>query len=158
VELAVSIPTLIQNATPTGFRGAGLSGVNWTEPFLYLNVSVNLTFTVVIVARLLAHRHYIRSVIGSKHASHYTGVAAMLIESSAIYGVVALCFAILLARGSPATELFLAPTVQTQVRASMIGIHTNIADRPFTDDRSTLDHVPRWPGQGLDCRRHFDEL
>jgi hypothetical protein len=99
--------------------GFGVQTQEWTEPFLYLNVSVNTTFTLLIVGRLLVHRNSVKGAFGNaqSNSSQYIGVVAMLIESCAIYSVVGLTFAVLLSRSSPAVPLLRPLTVMAQVRS-----------------------------------------
>jgi hypothetical protein len=115
----ISILSFITELGPSSVGENTVAGIDWAEPYLYLNVSVNVTFTVLIVARLLLHKRHIQTTAGSQYAVDYMGVSAMLIESSMMYSVVALLFAILLARGSSAAALFLPAVPHTQVRVRL---------------------------------------
>jgi hypothetical protein len=114
---AISIPDIIENvrSAGVGLNGGSIGGISWTTVMPYLNITINIVFTLLIVIRLLAHRRYIRRTVGTKLGSQYTGLAAMLIESSALYAIVGLLFEILLARNSPISLLFFSPMTQAQV-------------------------------------------
>jgi hypothetical protein len=111
----MSIPVLIQFSINSANLENTVGGVNWSKPSLYTTLSVDLTFTILIATRLLAHRHYIRKELGSKLGSHYTGVVAILVESRGIYSLCVLLGVVLFSCNSPAQYLFLYSLTSVQV-------------------------------------------
>jgi hypothetical protein len=90
---------------------------------------VNVTFTLLVLIRLLAHRRWVRRELGPGYSHQYTSIAVILVESSALYAVIALLFAILLARNSPLASLSVAPMVQAQVipmNASILALYSSM--------------------------------
>lgn len=74
----------------------------------------------MIAARLWLYRYKITSVLGSSHGSHYIGVAAMVVESAAIYSTFALLFIIPFGVGNPIANTFLQVLSQVQVRLARL--------------------------------------
>ena len=80
-----------------------------------MSVALNLGITSAIVARLLFMRSRLQSVLGPRHTELYTSVAALLIESAALYSVWALANIILYARVDVMQNIVLGPLGQIQV-------------------------------------------
>jgi len=116
-ELALGLLWLIQISSPSSspFQTSAADTINWTLPYLSVAVSLNVVVTLMIVARLLAHRHYMTKVLGPGHVSHYTGVAAMIVESAALYSAFALLFIIPFGVGNSIANTFLQALSQVQV-------------------------------------------
>lgn len=68
-----------------------LSPFTFPIPVIYwaLCLALNIGLTVLIVAKLLSRRSIVRRCFGAEHGSTYTGLAAMMVESSLLYSVVA---------------------------------------------------------------------
>jgi hypothetical protein len=56
--------------------------------FSSLSTVVNVILAVLIVARLVYHRRYVRNTLGVEHGSPYTNVITMCVESSALMVIV----------------------------------------------------------------------
>ena len=89
--------------------------VKFTLSYFSLSLSLNLLLTLLIVLRLLVHRHRTQRHLGAKHATHYTSIAAMLVESSALYSTFSLIFIVSYVRTSPVQNLFLPVLAEVQV-------------------------------------------
>lgn len=83
--------------------------------YFTLSLSLNAVLTLLITARLLMYRHRARVQLGVNHGTPYTSIAAMLVESSALYSTVSLIFIISYARNSPIQNLVLPILGQVQV-------------------------------------------
>ncbi|KIK65899.1 hypothetical protein GYMLUDRAFT_951611 [Collybiopsis luxurians FD-317 M1] len=83
------------------------SGINFTIPYYALSLALNILVTLLIVFRLLLHRHRITRAMGSSHGSQYTSLVAIVVESAAIYSSFALAFLIPFGLNSPVAQLFL---------------------------------------------------
>lgn len=82
--------------------------VNFATPYWSLSIALNIILTMMIVGRILWVKRSIRQALGDQHTRTYTSIAAMLIESAAMYSATALVYIICYALNSPAQELFLA--------------------------------------------------
>ncbi|KAF9457968.1 hypothetical protein BDZ94DRAFT_1174596 [Collybia nuda] len=82
-------------------------GINYTSPYYAMSLALNILVTIMIVTRLLVYRHRINRVMGKSHGTHYTYLAAMIIESAAIYSTFSLLFLIPFAFKHPLSQLFL---------------------------------------------------
>ena len=89
--------------------------VNWTIPFLSLTISLNILVTIAIVIRIQMYRSRLSKALGSHHASHYTSVSAMIVESAAIYSAFAIVLLVTFAINSPVFNIFLQAMSQVQV-------------------------------------------
>lgn len=77
----------------------------------------------MIVVRLLWHRYTIGNTLGEKHTAMYTGLAAMFVESAALYGITGLVYLICYARNSYVQNLVLGVLSQTEVRLVLPVMH-----------------------------------
>ena len=86
-------------------------GLHTVPPTIYIlaysisSLALNLTATGFIAGRLLAYRHRIVSQLGRGHGHHYVGIAAVVVESAAIYTGFLLIVIVAYALQSPATNL-----------------------------------------------------
>jgi len=103
---AFSILTLFQAERP----GANLwthTTVQFAVPYWSMTIAINATMTLAIAYRLLSMRRRVTSTLGAEHGGMYTSVAAMIVESAAIYSVTGLVFIICYARHSNVQNLVL---------------------------------------------------
>ena len=91
------------------------SAVNFGVAYWSMSVGLNLGITAAIVARLLYMRSRLQTLLGSRSTELYTSVAALLIESAALYSVWALANIILYARADIMQNIVLGPLGQIQV-------------------------------------------
>jgi hypothetical protein len=89
--------------------------VNWTVPFFSVSLGLNLLVTLMIVSSLLFYRWKVNRVLGAGHGAQYLSLAAMLIESAALYATWALLFLIPFMLNNPISEVFLQALGQVQV-------------------------------------------
>ncbi|EJD50116.1 hypothetical protein AURDEDRAFT_112270 [Auricularia subglabra TFB-10046 SS5] len=61
-------------------------------PYFSLSISLNLILTLMIVTKLLLARRSIHRAVGEEHGRAYVGVAAMVVESAALYSVSSIVF------------------------------------------------------------------
>ncbi|KAF5310069.1 hypothetical protein D9619_010313 [Psilocybe cf. subviscida] len=99
------------------------NSVNFTPPYFWLTISLNLTLTTAIVARLLVFRWRISKALGSRYGSHYTSIAAMLIESALIYSGGALLFIVPFGLNSPLSNMFIQVLAEIQIIAPLLIIY-----------------------------------
>ncbi|KAH8103707.1 hypothetical protein DFH11DRAFT_1734629 [Phellopilus nigrolimitatus] len=96
------------------------TAVNFGIPYWSLSAGLNVLVTALIVARLFLIRARTRAVLSTHHARTYTGVAAMLVESAALYSAAALVFVVAYARGSNVQNLVLPLLGQVQAVAPLL--------------------------------------
>ncbi|KAG8215369.1 hypothetical protein J3R82DRAFT_8966 [Butyriboletus roseoflavus] len=112
-ELMVSSSTLTvpppgMPVTSSLYIYNGLHGVPPTIYALAYSISslaLNLTATGFIAGRLLVYRHRVVSQLGREHGKLYVGIAAVVVESAAIYTGFLLIVIVAYALASPATNL-----------------------------------------------------
>lgn len=97
-------------------------GINYTSPYYAMSLALNILVTIMIVTRLLLCRHRIKRALGTAHATQYTYLAAMIIESAAIYSTFSLLFLIPFGFGHPLSQLFLQALSPVQVCALYLTI------------------------------------
>ena len=117
VWLAMGLMWLLQISSSGPFEN---SSINWTIPYFTLSLSLNILVTIAIVLRLLVYRHRIAGVLGSSHGSQYTSIAAMIVESAAIYSVFSICFLIPFALNSSISQIFLQALGQVQTSSTLL--------------------------------------
>ncbi len=80
---------LLQVSAASPFVNAKL---DFTIPYFSISLAINLFVTIAIVSRLLLFRRRIASVLGPSHGTQYTSVAALIIESAALFSVFSVLF------------------------------------------------------------------
>ena len=80
-----------------------------------MSLSLNISMTIAICARLLFYRRRITRVLGKNHGTQYTSVAAMIIESSFLYSAFSLLFLIPFALNNPIQNAFIQLMGEIQV-------------------------------------------
>ena len=100
-------------------ESCGWGDVRFLLPHFAVSVSLNVLLTLMIVVRLVLHTRNIRAITGPQAGiiRLYKTIAAMLIESSALYSVNSLLLIGLWAARSGASGIFLPAFSQTQVRS-----------------------------------------
>jgi hypothetical protein len=81
-----------------------------------ISLSVNILLTILIAARLLMYRRRaMLAALPHGHATHYVSLAAIFVESAALYSIVALAFIISYALNNPINQIFLCMASSAQV-------------------------------------------
>lgn len=120
------------------------NGINFTLPYLSLSLALNILLTIAIVLRLLTFRYHIVSALGPKYGTQYTSIAAMIIESAALYSTVSITFLVLFGIGNAVSQVFIQSLNQFQV-GLFEGLTISFSS-PSTDDRHAPNRVPRRAG------------
>jgi len=90
---AMSIITVWNNSLPNAhFFGA--TSKAFATSWVILSMTLNIILTLLIVGRLLHARKKLVAVLGKQHARLYTSIAAMVVESAALYSGLSLLFII----------------------------------------------------------------
>ncbi|KIJ64927.1 hypothetical protein HYDPIDRAFT_89869 [Hydnomerulius pinastri MD-312] len=116
-SIAMGIMFLIQVSTTNPYV---TSNINFTLPYLSISLALNIIVTIAIVLRLLTLRYRIVSVLGATYGTQYTSIAAMIIESAALYSVLSVAFLVLFGIGNAVSEVFLQSLSQFQIIATLL--------------------------------------
>ncbi|KAF9495050.1 hypothetical protein BDN71DRAFT_917198 [Pleurotus eryngii] len=110
--------------------------VDFGVPYFSLSVALNVLITMMISIRLLMFRHSLRKVLGPQAMSvPYASIAAMLIESSALYAGISLIFIGGYGAKSVVSNMFLPNMVMAQFLAPML-IILRVAQRRAWDSKT----------------------
>jgi len=120
-SFSLSVVWLIQVSAPASSPWGNLSNaINFTAPYFWMSLSLNISMTIAICARLLFYRRRITRVLGPNHGTQYTSVAAMIVESSFIYSAFSLLFLIPFALNNPIQNAFIQLMGEIQVIATLL--------------------------------------
>lgn len=80
-----------------------------------ISLGSNIVMTTLITVRLLLYRRTLLQRLPAQHARHYVSLLTIIVESAALYSVVALLFLITYAINNPINQIFLGFASFTQV-------------------------------------------
>lgn len=80
-----------------------------------ISLGINIILTILITLRLVMYRRSIMSRLPAEYAAHYVSLAAIIVESAAIYSVFAILFLITYAVNNPTNQVLLAFASSAQV-------------------------------------------
>ncbi len=93
--------------------------MSYGTAYYAISLGVNILLTVLIMFRLYMYRRrLLQASLPSEHGKHYVSLAALIIESAALYSVFALMFLISYAVQHPINQIFLGVASSTQVMFS----------------------------------------
>ena len=72
--------------------------------------------TILISVRLLTYRRNLMKYLPAEYAKHYLSLLAIIVESAALYSIVALVFLVAYAFTIPSAELLITVALFAQVR------------------------------------------
>ncbi|KAG6369581.1 hypothetical protein JVT61DRAFT_14240 [Boletus reticuloceps] len=133
-SVALGIGFLIQVSTTNPYV---TNGVNFTLPYLSLSLALNILLTIAIVLRLLTFRYRTVAVLGPKYGTHYTSIAAMIIESAALYSAVSVTFLVLFGIGNAVSQVFLQSLNQFQTIATLLIVFRVAQGKGWTEETAT---------------------
>ncbi|KLO16594.1 hypothetical protein SCHPADRAFT_847980 [Schizopora paradoxa] len=133
-SFVVGILFLLQLSATSPFVS---SGINWTIPYFSISLAINIFVTIAIVARLLLFRRRIASVLGPNHGSQYTSVAAMIIESAALFSVFSILFLVPFGLNSSVSQIFLQSMGQVQACATILIILRAASGKAWSAETQT---------------------
>lgn len=84
-----------------------------------ISLGVNIVLTLLIAIRLFVYRRKASKVLPEGHGNHYLSLAAIFIESAALYSIMALAFIISYAVNNPINQIFLCLASSAQVCLSV---------------------------------------
>jgi len=101
------------------------------------SVALNVLVTLLIVWRLMDTRRTLKQALGAEHAKAYTSIAAMLIESAALYSGVGIIRIVAYARKSDVQNLVLPCLEAAQGIAPMLIILRVVQGREWSNGLTT---------------------
>lgn len=87
--------------------------------YFAISLGNNIILTILITIRLLKFRRQVLAALPAQHAKHYVSIAAIIIESAALYSFFAVLFLITYALDNPLNQIFLAVASAAQVCISI---------------------------------------
>src|SRR4051794_17066932 len=108
--------TLIESVLPTQSFWSAIA-VKFALAYYALTTSYTIVITSLMIARiLLVRRAFIKATGRREYGTQYLSIAAMLIESSALYTIWGIIFLGLYIVNNPVQFIFLASLSEVQVR------------------------------------------
>ncbi|KAG2052037.1 hypothetical protein BDR06DRAFT_915872 [Suillus hirtellus] len=117
-SIVMGIMWLLQLSSSSPFFTS--TNINYTVPYLSLSLALNIIITIAIVLRLLTYRHQISKALGPRFGAQYTSIAAMIVESAALYSTFSLALLILFLLNNPISAAFIELLPQIQVVAMLL--------------------------------------
>ena len=113
--------TLYKTSRPDSSLFSGVT-VSFGLPYFTISVALNVLLTLLIACRLLLHDYNFKKAVGSpsRLSSVYKSIVSILIESSALYAVVSICFIVPYAMSHHASAIFLAMLSRVQIIAPLL--------------------------------------
>ncbi|KAF8055310.1 hypothetical protein FPV67DRAFT_1789038 [Lyophyllum atratum] len=127
---------LVQVSAPAGNLWAS-SSINFVLPYFCTSLALNIVSTIVIVTRLLWFRRRTSNMLGKAHGTQYTSIAAMVVESAAVYSVSSLCFLVPFIVNHPIQNVFLGLLSPAQVIAPLLIILRVAQGRAWSSNTGT---------------------
>jgi hypothetical protein len=128
---------MVFKPSTTSLFSAITFNVNWTLPYGFLTVMFNVTLSTAIVVRLIVHRCHLAKVLGKGHGTEYTQIAAIIIESCAVYTITALALLVPFALHNPIGVLFVQFGAQTAILAPLLIIYRIAQGKAMTRETTT---------------------
>jgi hypothetical protein len=108
-----------------------------------ISLSANIILTLLIIGRLVSYRRTLIQSLPAESANHYISLAAVIIESAALYSVFAILFLITYAVNNPTNQVWLAVASACQVRVPFCPLATY--SQTAVANREPSHHLP--PGR-----------
>jgi len=126
--------TLYKTSRPDSSLFSGIT-VSFGLPYFTISVALNVLLTIIIAWRLMLHGRNLKKAVGLPTSGIFTiykSVVTMLIESSALYAVVSICFIVPYAMSRHESAIFLSVLARVQIIAPLLIIRRVATQRAFT--------------------------
>lgn len=150
-SIALGMAGLIMSAGSSVF-----SYVTLTLAYYIMSVSLNVIVTISIAARLLLFRRRMSQALGPGHKSSYASMAAMLVESAAIYSVFGILFMVPFGLNYPLGNVFFQCVNQIQTVSSLLIIFRVATGRAWSDRTTT--QAMTVSGSGPNALKNFTSI
>lgn len=91
--------------------------MNFTLPYFCVSLALNFIATIAIVCRLMYYRRRISSTLGTAYGVHYTTIAAIVVESAALYSTSSVLFLVPFILNHPIQNIFVQLLSPLQVQS-----------------------------------------
>jgi hypothetical protein len=108
--------------------------------YYIISLSVNILLTILISIRLFMYRRTIMSTLPEEHAKHYVSLATIMVESAALYSILALMFIVTYAINNPLNQIFLGAASSGQVCVNL-SFYFPVAEQVSTANRWISDYL-----------------
>ncbi|KAK0447855.1 uncharacterized protein EV420DRAFT_1275960 [Desarmillaria tabescens] len=129
-SFTLSLMWLIQVCNPN-YSLWVFKSVNFTTPFLYVSLAINIVMTLAIVSRLMMYRWRISRIMGKQYGNHYTNLVTMLIESTMLYAVFSMLSIIPFSLKHPIQNVFI------QIVSTLMIIFRVASGQAWSSDTAT---------------------
>ncbi|KAJ8508805.1 hypothetical protein ONZ45_g8963 [Pleurotus djamor] len=110
-----------------------VEGANFTAPYFWYNLTLHLVATASIVGRLLYFRSRIEAA-GPGLGSQYIGIAAMVVESDALYSTILLLFLIPFQLQHPIQGIFIQLLGTAHIIPSLLIVYRVASGKAWSND------------------------
>jgi len=148
--LVVAIPGLMTLAsfalgTLWTLQSANFGLYTWSSisigtAYYAVSLGVNIILTALIVIRLLLYRRQLRTLLPEDRAWHYVSVSAIMVESAALYSVLALAFIVSYAVNHPINQIFLGSASSAQQIAGYLIIYRLAEGKAWRKNTLIMKH------------------
>jgi len=135
-RVAMSVPLLISQTRPKDTWWAIKLPI-YSHTFYTLCVALNIFITCAICLRIYMMRQKMETVMGKLHASFYTGVVTMVVESGAFFTIWSIAYVVLSYCDSVATVTFLYPYTHVLAITRMLIVLRMAQDRAWSEELVT---------------------
>ncbi|EJC99616.1 uncharacterized protein FOMMEDRAFT_148537 [Fomitiporia mediterranea MF3/22] len=115
----------------TESEGAVFYNISVQLAYLCIAVGMNIIYTILVVGRLIYIRNNVRDVIGADHARLYVSLAAMFVESAAMYSTVGVIYIVAFSAHSDVSNLVFLSISHVQGIAQLLIILRVARNRAF---------------------------
>ncbi|PPQ99851.1 hypothetical protein CVT24_009602, partial [Panaeolus cyanescens] len=123
VLTAMGMVTLIESVLPTQSFWSAIA-VQFATAYYVLTTTYTIIITGLMIARiLLVRRNFMKATGRTEFSSQYVSIAAMIIESSALYTVWGIIFLALYLVNNPVQYVFLGTLSEVQIIAPLLIIY-----------------------------------
>lgn len=99
--------------------------------YYVISLCVNIILTILIAVRLIMYRRTLLATLSKEQVKHYVSLAAIIIESAALYSVLAFIFIVTYAINNPINQIFLGATNSGQVRSIRVPVVSETSAKPM---------------------------
>ncbi|KAJ3484765.1 hypothetical protein NLI96_g5420 [Meripilus lineatus] len=123
-----------------------------------ISLGVNIILTILITTRLVLYRRSIMARLPAEYASHYVSLAAIIVESAAIYSVFAILFLITYAVNNPTNQVLLAFASAAQQIATYLIIYRLAEGRAWNSSTIAQETLTQMNFAPKDRVQRTDEI
>lgn len=147
--------TLIESSLPHHSLWSPLA-IKYASAYYGLVTVYTVIVTTIMVARILSvRRNFMKATGTSECDAQYLSVAAMIVESSALYTIWGIIFLVLFVVDSPIVDVFVATLSEVQVRINpqlLCYLYWLTRIQPQSDHCTPPDNVSGLTRQGMGAR------